>query len=172
MSEEHKYVKIARKAIEKYIRENEILILKDEELNSELKERAGTFVSLKKQGNLRGCIGTVRPVQDNLASEIINNAISTATRDPRFRPVQAEEINALEISVDVMGEPEKIDTPEELDVKEYGVIVKNGSRSGLLLPDLEGVDTVEKQINIARRKAGIGSNEDIELYRFKVNRYE
>ena len=171
MAEEHKYVKIARKAIKKYVNENKEINLEGE-ISPDMEKRAGVFVSLKKRGKLRGCIGTIKPTQDNLASEITNNAISAATRDPRFAPVIAEEVDELAINVDVMGEPEKITGPQQLDVQEYGVIVKKGWRSGLLLPDLKGIDSVEKQIDVARRKAGIGRNEEVELYRFKVERYE
>jgi len=171
MAEEHKYVRIARKAIKKYVNENKEINLEGE-ISPDMEKRAGVFVSLKKRGKLRGCIGTIKPTQDNLASEITNNAISAATRDPRFAPVIAEEVDELAINVDVMGEPEKITGPQQLDVQEYGVIVKKGWRSGLLLPDLKGIDSVEKQIDVARRKAGIGRNEEVELYRFKVERYE
>ncbi len=171
MAEEHKYVKIARKAIEKYVNKSREINLEGE-ISPDLKKKAGVFVSLKKRGKLRGCIGTIKPTQDNLANEIISNAISAATRDPRFAPVIAEEVDELDINVDVMGEPEKITGVEQLDVQEYGVIVKKGWRSGLLLPDLAGIDTVEEQIDIARRKAGIGRNEEVELYRFRVERYE
>jgi len=170
MAEEHKYVRIARKAIKKYVNENKEINLEGE-ISPDMEKRAGVFVSLKKRGKLRGCIGTIKPTQDNLASEITNNAISAATRDPRFAPVIAEEVDELDINVDVMGEPEKITGPQQLDVQKYGVIVEKGWRSGLLLPDLEGIDSVEKQIDVARRKAGIGRNEEVELYRFKVERY-
>ncbi len=171
MTDKHEYIEIARKAIRKYVNDGQKIDL-DGEINPELKEEAGVFVSLKKKGQLRGCIGTIQPTQDNLGREIINNAISAATRDPRFNPVRAEEIDELDISVDVMGEPEKIDNPQQLDTQKFGVIVKEGQRSGLLLPNLEGIDAIEEQIDIARRKAGIGRNEDIELYRFRVQRYE
>lgn len=133
--------------------------------------RAGVFVSLKKQGELRGCIGTFLPTQENIAGEIIVNAISAATEDPRFYPVEAQELPELSISVDVLGAPEAVCGPEELDPARYGIIVCSGSRKGLLLPMLEGVDTVEQQIAITRQKAGIGCNEPIEIYRFTVDRY-
>lgn len=133
--------------------------------------RAGAFVSIHKQGILRGCIGTVAPTRVSLAEEIIHNAVSAAARDPRFEPIRPEELSALEISVDVLGVPEAIASEADLDVKRYGVIVSRGHRRGLLLPDLDGVDTVEQQIAIARQKAGISPGEKIKLERFEVVRH-
>jgi len=134
--------------------------------------RAGTFVSLHdSQGNLRGCIGTIEPRQPTVAQEVIQNAISAATRDPRFLPVQPEELEGLDVKVDVLTEPEPIDSMDQLDPKRYGVIVESDWRRGLLLPDLEGVDTVEYQVDIAMRKAGIRPGEPMQLYRFEVIRY-
>ena len=135
------------------------------------KKRAGAFVSIHKQGSLRGCIGTILPTEDNVAAEIIQNAISASSFDPRFDPITADELKYLEINVDVLGEPEDIDSPSQLDVKRYGVIVSSGGKRGLLLPDLEGVDTVEDQIDIARRKAGIRPGERLKLQRFEVVRH-
>ena len=140
----------------------------DEEL---INRKAGAFVSIHKEGLLRGCIGTTGPTRENLALEIIANAVSACSRDPRFSPVREEELKDLEISVDVLGDTEDISTPEELDVKRYGVIVNCGNRRGLLLPDLDGVDTVEQQIDIARQKGGIGKDEDYTLQRFEVVRH-
>ena len=136
--------------------------------------RAGAFVSIRKAGQLRGCIGTILPVRDSLASEIIANAISAGTADPRFSAVTEDELEDLVYDVDVLSEPEAIDSPAELDVKRYGVIVssEDGHRRGLLLPDLDGVDTVEEQISIARRKGGISPEEKIKLQRFEVTRHE
>lgn len=165
------YVKLARKTIEKYIisgRKLERL----ENLPPELCERrAGAFVSIKKDGQLRGCIGTIQATQSCLAAEIIENAISASVRDPRFSPIEPEELEYLTISVDVLGETEKIASPEELDTEKYGVIVTKGRKRGLLLPNLEGIDTVEEQIAIAKQKAGIGENEKVELERFEVVRH-
>lgn len=142
------------------------------ELPEELREhRAGAFVSIKKSGQLRGCIGTIQAVQFCLAEEIIENAISASVRDPRFSPVEPEELEYLVISVDVLGEPEEISSPEELDPERYGVIVTKGRKRGLLLPNLEGIDTVEEQIAIAKQKAGIGEREEVELQRFEVVRH-
>lgn len=133
--------------------------------------RAGAFVSIHKQGRLRGCIGTILPTRKSLAEEIIHNAVSAASEDPRFDPIAPDELKWLEISVDVLGEPENIDSEKELDVRRYGVIVSRGGRRGLLLPDLEGVDTVEQQIAIARKKAGIREGEPVRLQRFEVVRH-
>ena len=137
-----------------------------------LSSPAGAFVSIKKRGELRGCIGTVEPVRENLAGEIIMNAISAGVKDPRFEPVRLEEMAELVFSVDVLTPPEKIESPEQLDPRKYGVLVRSGRRSGLLLPDLEGIDTAEEQVAIARRKAAIGPREKVKLYRFEVHRYE
>ena len=135
------------------------------------RSRAGAFVSIHRQGRLRGCIGTIAPTRDSLAEEIIHNAVSAASRDPRFDPIRPDELPWLEINVDVLGEPEDIASEAELDVKRYGVIVRRGHRRGLLLPDLDGVDTVGQQVDIARRKAGIAPNERVELQRFEVVRH-
>lgn len=136
--------------------------------------RAGCFVSLHtKDGNLRGCIGTIEPVYKNLAGEIIANAISASQHDPRFSPVTIDELHDLEINVDVLNPPEPIDSEKDLDVKKYGVIVRApDGRDGLLLPDIEGVDSVEQQISIAHQKAGIAPDEEILLYRFTVDRHK
>jgi AmmeMemoRadiSam system protein A len=167
----HPLVELARKTIESYVREKRT-IEPPEELGPEMQGRAGTFVSLHdRRGNLRGCIGTIEPQQPTVAQEVIQNAISAATRDPRFPPVQPEELKDLDVKVDVLTEPELIDSKDQLDPKRYGVIVESGWRRGLLLPDLEGVDTVEYQLEIAMRKAGIRPGEPIKLYRFEVKRY-
>ena len=134
--------------------------------------RAGVFVSLKEEGRLRGCIGTIAPVRASIAEEIIENAISAATKDPRFQAVEPEELDRLIYSVDVLGETEEISSEAELDVKRYGVVVSRGYKRGLLLPNLDGVDTVDEQVTIAKRKAGIPEDaEDIRLERFEVVRH-
>ncbi|MBO4382980.1 MAG: AMMECR1 domain-containing protein, partial [Clostridia bacterium] len=119
----------------------------------------------------RGCIGTIMATQDSIAEEIIQNAISACSSDPRFPPITAAELPALEISVDVLGDLEPIASPSELDVKRYGVVVSHGRKRGLLLPNLDGVDTVEEQIDIARQKGGIRESEPYELERFEVVRH-
>jgi len=169
-TDEHPLVQLARRAIEAWVREGRV-IEPPEALTPEMAERAGTFVSLHHHGQLRGCIGTIEPIQDNVAREVIMNAVSAATRDPRFPPLRPEELANLEVKVDVLTPPEPVSGPEELDPKRYGVIVQRDRRRGLLLPDLEGVDTVAYQIDIARRKAGIGPDEPVQLYRFEVKRY-
>ena len=137
-----------------------------------LSRRAGTFVSIHKNGRLRGCIGTIGPTCRNIAQEIAQNAVSAATRDPRFPAIRPEELEDLEITVDVLGETEPVASPAMLDVKRYGVIVTKGRRRGLLLPNLEGVDTVEEQIAIALQKAGLDTDEeDYSLERFEVVRH-
>lgn len=133
--------------------------------------RAGVFVSIKKAGELRGCIGTILPTRRNILEEIRANAIAAAFHDPRFEPVRPEELPDLVYSVDVLGEPEPVAGLEDLDPKRYGVIVSRGARRGLLLPDLEGIETAEDQVAIARRKAGIGPDEEVQLARFEVTRY-
>ncbi|MGM0653105.1 MAG: AmmeMemoRadiSam system protein A [Bacillota bacterium] len=161
---------LARRILDFYLKEGSLPKI-PEELPSEYYKRAGVFVSLKKDGQLRGCIGTVEPVRETLAEEIAVNAVSAAVRDPRFPPVSMEELPELSISVDVLGSMERIQSEEELDPKQYGVLVRSGSRSGLLLPNLEGINSVEEQLDIARRKAGILPGQPAELYRFKVTRF-
>ena len=170
MTMEHPLVQLARKTIEKYVYEN-LVIEPPKDLTPEMKEKAGVFVSLHRHGELRGCIGTFQPTTDNVAKEIVNNAIESATRDPRFPPLAADELAELEISVDVLGRPEPIESQADLDPKHYGVIVKAGPRRGLLLPDLPGVETAGQQIAICKRKAGIEQQDAVELFRFKVKRY-
>ncbi|HOJ10991.1 MAG TPA: AmmeMemoRadiSam system protein A [Clostridiales bacterium] len=171
--EDH-YISLARMALEAYVREDrlikpyEIGYLPEEMLN----ERAGAFVSIKKDGNLRGCIGTTGPTRGNLAEEIIHNAISAGTKDPRFYPVEEVELGELVYSVDILKEPERVKSIEELDVIRYGVIVRSGFKSGLLLPNLEGVNTPEEQVSIALKKAGIKPYEKYTMERFEVIRHE
>ncbi len=164
------YVKLAKDTINSFVRKEklpELTGLPDEMMN----KRAGAFVSVHEFGMLRGCIGTIAATCDSIAEEIRENAISAVSRDPRFSPVREEELENLEINVDILGDAEDISSPEELDVKRYGVIVTNGRRRGLLLPDLEGVDSVEQQIDIARQKAGIAPGEKLSLQRFEVVRH-
>ncbi len=167
----HPLVRLAKETIEHYILTGKIFP-QPVELTTEMAGKAGVFVSLKIKGELRGCIGTFSPSRENVAAEVIHNAVSAATQDPRFPPVHPEELSELEYSVDVLTEPEKVSGKKDLDVKKYGIIVKSGNRRGLLLPDLEGVDTVDDQINIASMKAGIYPGEPVELYRFEVKRYK
>ena len=169
--QEDEYVQLARKTVEEYVRTGKKIRI-PEGLPGDMQDRrAGVFVSIKKEGRLRGCIGTIRAVCPSIAEEIIENGVSAASRDPRFAPIEPEELDKLTITVDVLGDTEKIDSPDKLDVKRYGVVVKKGYRKGLLLPNLEGVDTVEEQIAIAKQKAGIGEQEKAELERFEVVRH-
>ena len=165
------YVKLARLSLETFVKTHEPAEL-PKNLPEELtNRRAGAFVSLHKDGNLRGCIGTIAATQKNLAEEILQNAISACSRDPRFEPVTVDELDDIEYSVDVLSEPERIFNVKQLDVHRYGVIVENGTRRGLLLPDLDGVDTVAEQIAIAKRKAGIRADEQVAMWRFEVIRH-
>ena len=165
------WVKLAWESAESYVLHHQVMKVPDDLPDGLLNRKAGAFVSIHKQGKLRGCIGTIAPTRKNLAEEIIHNAVSAAVNDPRFDPIQPEELKWLEINVDVLSEPEDISSEDELDIKRYGVIVTRGQRRGLLLPDLDGVDTVQKQIAIARKKAGIGPNEKVSLQRFEVVRH-
>jgi MEMO1 family protein len=133
--------------------------------------RAACFVSIKKSGQLRGCIGTLAPAHADLAAEIAHNARAAAFHDPRFPPVQESELEKLSYSVDVLSEPERVDAVTDLDERRYGVIVRCGERRGVLLPDLAGVDSVTAQVSIALEKAGIGAHETFEMQRFTVTRY-
>ncbi len=168
----HPLVELARQSIESYVRYGRT-IKPPAEMTPEMQQRAGAFVSLHdSNGELRGCIGTIEGCRDNLANEVIHNAISAATRDPRFPAVSATELPGLQVEVDVLREPEPIRGPEELDPRRYGVIVACGGRRGLLLPDLEGVDTAEYQVEIACRKGHIHADEPKQMFRFEVERYK
>jgi AmmeMemoRadiSam system protein A len=166
----HPLVRLAKRSVESYVRKGKVLKLK--RLTTEMKPRAGVFVSIHKGGELRGCIGTIEAQRSNVAEEIIVNAISSAIRDPRFYPVTADELAELEYSVDVLTAPKPVKSRKQLNIKRYGVIVEAGGRRGLLLPDLEGVDSVDYQIDICRQKAGIMPGERVKLYRFEVKRYK
>lgn len=163
---------LAREAVEGYVRTGSHIDIPCG-LPAELIEmRAGAFVSLHEKGQLRGCIGTIGPTQASLALEIIRNGVLACSEDPRFPPVGVEELDYLDYSVDVLDAPEDILSPDELDVSRYGVIVSKGWRRGLLLPNLDGIDTVNQQIEIAKRKAGIAVAErGVRLQRFCVVRH-
>jgi len=166
----NQFIELAKKSIDAYIKEGKVLDA-PKEIPAEMKKRAGVFICIKKQGALRGCIGTFAPTTENIASEIIRNSIEAATSDPRFLRVSKDELSELDVSVDVLTEPEPVADIKELDAKKFGVIVKSGARRGLLLPDLEGVDTPQQQIEICRQKGGISKNEPVELFKFQVMRY-
>ncbi|MBR4192797.1 MAG: AmmeMemoRadiSam system protein A [Oscillospiraceae bacterium] len=165
------YVRLARAAVEAWVLRRERLPLPEGLPAEMLTRRAGAFVSLHAHGRLRGCIGTIQATRKNVAEEILQNAVSACSRDPRFPPVRPEELNSLELSVDVLGDLEPVESPAQLDVKRYGVVVSRGFKRGLLLPNLDGVDSVEDQIRIARQKGGIGESEPYKLERFEVVRH-
>lgn len=162
---------LAQRALREFVLNGRTLETPDG-LPPELAERrAGSFVSLHVDGELRGCIGTITPAQNCVAAEIIHNAIAAGTQDPRFPGVRAEDLDTLEYNVDVLEPAEPITDKSQLDVRRYGVIVSHGWKRGLLLPDLDGVDSVDQQVAIALRKAGIRPDEPYQLQRFKVLRY-
>jgi len=163
---------LARRSLEHRIMTGRDLPVPNDVPDEMLSNKAGVFVSLHKNGRLRGCIGTIAPTTANIAGEIIQNAVSAGLKDNRFDPVAETELRFLTYKVDVLAAPEKISGPGELDVKRYGVIVSNGYKRGLLLPNLDGVDTVEEQIAIARKKGGIAEREPVQLERFEVVRHE
>jgi AmmeMemoRadiSam system protein A/AmmeMemoRadiSam system protein B len=169
---EDTYVHLARTSLETYVTTGSYAELPENLPEEMTKRRSGVFVSLKKHGSLRGCIGTIGPVTESIAKEILRNAVSAGEEDPRFAPVTENELQELIYSVDVLAEPEPIKDSSQLDVKRYGVIVTSGRKRGLLLPNLEGVDTVEQQIDIAKKKAGIYDNEAFTLERFEVVRHK
>lgn len=169
---EDPWTRLARRSLETFVHTGKRLEALPEDLPRELTDRrAGVFVSLHIRDQLRGCIGTTGPTASSVAWEIVRNAVSAGTGDPRFSPVGEGELDRLEYSVDVLGPAQPVDSPSELDVKKYGVIVSCGGRRGLLLPDLDGVDTVERQIEIALQKGGIGAHEPYTIQRFEVVRH-
>lgn len=163
-------VRIARKAIEVYLKDEKVVPL--QELPVFESEPAGCFVSLHAHGVLRGCIGTVLPTKKTVTAEIVANAISACSQDPRFDAVRANELDSVEISVDILSKPELVESSDDLDPKKYGVIITSGVRKGLLLPDLDGVESVYDQMAIARRKGGIEATDKFEIQRFTVTRYK
>lgn len=165
----HPFAQLAKRSVENYV--NTGRVLKSYDMTPGMKSKAGVFVSLKKHGQLRGCIGTFEPMEANIGEEIVRNAVSAAVGDPRFSPVTQAELDDLEYSVDVLTHPEPVEDVLQLDPKKHGLIVQSGYRRGLLLPDLEGVDDVQTQISICRQKAGIMESEPIKMYRFQVKRY-
>jgi AmmeMemoRadiSam system protein A len=171
----HPLVTLARTAIERRVRDG-VRLAPPQGFPLEFQRRAGVFVTIHRHGKLRGCIGTIQPTCENVAAEVIQNAISAAERDPRFPPMSPDEVEDMEVKVDVLGEPEPVDSLDQLDPKRYGLIVQSESqphRRGLLLPDLEGIDTVEKQVHWTRyHKAGITDpDEPVQMFRFEVRRY-
>jgi len=170
--------KLARRIVEEFVATKNIPQIKKEELEDNLlkyfEEQGGTFVTIhKKDGNLRGCIGTIAPVQNNVIEEITRNAVSSCSQDPRFYPVQTEELDSLVYSVSILQPPEPIDSIEKLDPQKYGVIVSSSfNRRGLLLPRLEGINSIQEQLHHAMAKGGIRPNEKISLHRFETVEYK
>lgn len=168
---EDNLVQWARRCVETFVQTGKPLDFAANRPTELLDKRAGVFVTLKKNGELRGCIGTIEPVRENIALEIWHNAISACSQDPRFTPVLPDELDEIVYSVDVLT-PIKPVTPDVvLNPKVHGVVVQNGNRRGLLLPDIEGVDTLIQQLQIARQKAGIAPFEPVQMFYFQVERH-
>ncbi|MGB5823213.1 MAG: AmmeMemoRadiSam system protein A [Proteocatella sp.] len=165
------YTRLARMSLDYFFTTHRPMKAEYNQWQELFAKKSGVFVSIKKSGNLRGCIGTTAPTTDSVAQEIIQNAISAATKDPRFMPMNRDELLVSDLSVDVLGDSEPA-TKDELDPLRYGVIVSHGFKRGLLLPKLDGIDTVEKQLQIALQKAGISAAEEYDVERFEVTRYE
>jgi len=166
----HPYVTLAIQSVRHYL-ENGVPLPCPENLSNDLLQPKGAFVSIKNGRKLRGCIGELTPTHDNLAIAIIQNAVSAASRDPRFAPVSKDEIDNLTFSVDVLTPLEKVDGVSQLDCKKFGLTVKAGDKQGVLLPNLEGVDSVADQLRICLKKGRIDASEPYEMYRFEVDRY-
>lgn len=165
-------VRLARQTAEYYVNEGQVPT-EWNDLPAELPEQAGVFVTVHKDGNLRGCIGTFVPTRPTLAEEVVYNAVQSVSADPRFDPVAPEELAELEYSVDLLGEPRVVTDLTGHDPKVHGIIVAKGERRGLLLPDLDGIDTTSQQVELAKKKAGIGvDDEDVTLAEFEVTRYK
>lgn len=171
LTQEDPWVRLARATVEAYVRTGSVPALPPDLPEAMLNDQNGVFVSLKGPSGLRGCIGTFLPTTTSVAREIQENAVKAATEDPRFPPVEAEELEELTVTVDVLSPPEPVASAAALDPKRYGVIVASGFKRGLLLPALDGVDTVEEQVRIARQKAGISETEAVTLQRFEVVRH-
>lgn len=169
----HSYAKLAVEAVRYYLLKGELLSCPSP-LPNGMEDQSGVFVSIKIKNNhkLRGCIGTVTPSQDNLAKEIIQNAVNAATRDPRFKAITKEELDELSFSVDILTPLEAIDSPDQLNPRRYGLSIRSKGQQGILLPDLKGVDTAKKQIDICLKKANITKDSPYQMYRFEVERYD
>ena len=166
---------LAKKTVETYIKERKIISPPRDLPKDLLEKRAGTFVTIEKEGKLRGCIGTYLPTKENIAKEIIQNAISAATDDYRFGKIKEEELPFLSYTVYILNPPEQVESIKELNPKKYGIIIRTAEtpmRSALLLPDLEGVNTIEEQMDIVCQKGGINPAEDkLIIFRFTVEKH-
>ncbi len=165
------FIRLARQAIAYYHENSEYMMIPDYVTEDMLNSRQGVFVSIKKQGKLRGCIGTINPTTDNVASEIIKNSVYAAFEDPRFMPVKKDEMAEVIITVDLLTKPEQT-IKESLDIKRYGIVVRSGEKSGIILPNIKDIESVDEQIDVAMRKAGILDDEEYKIYRFEVIRHE
>ena len=172
----HTLIVLVKKIVEAYIKEEKIIKAEDNLIKEFSEKKAGVFITIEKNKNLRGCIGTYLPTRDNIIEEIIQNAISAATEDYRFGPIQENELPFLSYTVSILEKPELIKNRKELNPKEYGIIIKTLNyppKSALLLPDLEGIDTIEKQISITCQKGNIDQlKEEIIIYKFRIKKYE
>jgi len=181
-------VHLAKQAVESYIKERKIISPPEDFPQEFLTKRAGTFVTIEKDGQLQGCIGTYLPTKINIAQEIIHNAVAAATEDYRFSPIKEEELPCLSYTVYVLSYPQPVKDIGTLNPKKFGIIVKTAPfaypdenvvfdgrvpfKSGLLLPDLAGVDTIEQQISIACQKGGVDpAKEKVFIYRFTVEKH-
>jgi AmmeMemoRadiSam system protein A len=167
------YTKLAKLAVEEYIKKGKIITPPSSMPSKFLSEKAGIFVTIEQDGNLRGCIGTYLPTRDNIAEEIIHNAVSAAIEDYRFSGINENELEQLSYTVYILDTLEKIKEKSMLDPKKYGILIKSDmGKSGLLLPDLEGLDTWEKQFEAVCNKCNIDpESENIEIFRFKATKY-
>jgi len=172
----HTLIVLVKKIVEAYIKEEKIIKAEDNLIKEFSEKKAGVFITIEKNKNLRGCIGTYLPTKNNIIEEIIQNAISAATEDYRFDPIQEDELPFLSYTVSILEKPELIKNRKELNPKEYGIIIKTLNyppKSALLLPDLEGIDTIEKQISITCQKGNIDQlKEEIIIYKFRIKKYE
>jgi AmmeMemoRadiSam system protein A len=165
---------LARRAVETFVLKHKVFEPGRYDDSSLLSQMSACFVCIKTDGReLRGCVGTIEPEHDSLAEEVVSNAIKAATRDPRFRPVSADELSLLRYSVDVLGGLEPA-TLEDLDPAVFGVVVVDGlgARRGLLLPNIDGISTASRQVGVVARKAGIAPHETFKLFRFRTRRFQ
>lgn len=167
----HPLVKLAIQSVEHFIRTGKPLPCPDP-LPDSLNQNAGAFVSIKKQGALRGCIGTMTPKYKNLAEEVIQNAIRSAREDPRFDPLEKRELPSLTFSVDVLTPLEKIEDLKGHNIKQFGLVVRGEGKQGILLPDLENIKSTEQQLKVCLKKGGFKENDIYELFRFEVKRFK
>ena len=170
----HPLVELARSAVENYVTSGTEIVVPFRFPREFLNKKAGVFVTIEKDKELRGCIGTYLSCHKNIAEETIHNAILAAAEDYRFGPIKKDELPRLSFTVYILGESELVRGQKELNPKKYGVIVKSSDqrKAGLLLPDLKGVDTVSDQISIACDKAEIDSSEQIIIYKFTAEKYQ